>query len=157
MDGSTSYIEASIDFLICDDICVPEKALIQTGLDDIPEDPSLNRWYEMVPSTVLPTLVEIKDKFINIRFSNNEEINSVYFYIDKQNIVDHAAKQMLEKEKNNWLLQVPLINNHEEFNNLNGVLSINDSENYLVETNLGNNSPPKSSINFLQALFLKGL
>ena len=160
MDGLTSYIEASIDFLICDDICVPEKALIQTGLDDIPEDPSLNRWYEMVPSTVLPTLVEIKDKFINIRFSNNEEINSVYFYIDKQNIVDHAAKQILEKEKNNWLLQVPLINNHEEFNNLNGVLSINDSENYLVETNLGNNSPPKSSINFLQALlfaFIGGL
>ena len=160
MDGLTSYIEVSIDFLICDDICVPEKALIQTSLDDIPEDPSLNRWYEMVPSTVLPTLVEIKDKFINIRFSNNEEIHSVYFYIDKQNIVDHAAKQILEKEKNNWLLQVPLINNHEKFNNLNGVLSIDDSENYLVETNLENNSSPKSSINFLQALlfaFIGGL
>ncbi len=159
-DGLDSDIEASIDFLICDDICVPEKALIETVLSEIPEDPSLAKWNEMVPSTILPTLAEIKDKFINIRFSNNDEIESFYFYINNKNIVDHAAKQILKKEKNNWLLQIPLASNHEEFNNLDGVLSINNKENYLVETNLENNSTSKSSINFLQALlfaFIGGL
>ena len=48
-NNKNSYIEANIDFLICDDICVPEKALIKTNLDEINSDPSLNDWFLKVP------------------------------------------------------------------------------------------------------------
>ena len=40
-DENDSSIEVNIDFLICDDICVPEKAYIKTTLDQIIEDPAL--------------------------------------------------------------------------------------------------------------------
>ena len=159
-DGSNSNIEIAIDFLICDDICVPEKAFIKTSLEDIPEDIAIIRWNEMVPTTVLPVLTEISDKYIDIRFSNNNEIDSVIFFIDNQNIVNHAGRQILKKEENNWLLKVPLVDDYDEFNSINGVLSVNNSENYLIESNIDLNSLNDSSFTFLQALifaFIGGL
>ena len=44
-NNKNSFIEASIDFLICDDVCVPEKAFIKTNLQDIETDNSLNDWF----------------------------------------------------------------------------------------------------------------
>ena len=160
IDDLNADIEIAIDFLICDDICVPEKALIQTVLSEIPEDPSLAKWNEMVPSTILPTLVETKGKFINIRFSNNDKIESFYFFIDNQNIVNHAGRQILKKEENNWLLRVPLVEGYEDFRMISGVLSVNDSENYLIQSSIDLNSSNDSSFTFLQALlfaFIGGL
>ena len=160
IDGLNADIEIVIDFLICDDICVPEKAFIKTSLKDIPEDISLMRWNEMVPTSVLPVLTEINDKYIDIRFSNNNEVDSVYFFINNQNIVNHAGRQILEKEENNWLLRVPLVEKHDQFNRINGVLSFNNSENYVIESNIGLNSSNVSSFTFLQALlfaFIGGL
>ena len=160
IDDLNADIEIAIDFLICDDICVPEKALIKTSLEDIPEDISLMRWNEMVPASVLPVLTEINDKYIDIRFSNNNEIDSAYFFINSQNIVSHAGSQILEKEENNWLLRVPLAEEHNEFNRINGVLSLGDSENYVIESNISLNSSNDSSFTFLQALlfaFIGGL
>jgi thiol:disulfide interchange protein DsbD len=114
----------------------------------------------MVPTTVLPVLTEISDKYIDIRFSNNNEIDSVIFFIDNQNIVNHAGRQILKKEENNWLLKVPLVDDYDEFNSINGVLSVNNSENYLIESNIDLNSLNDSSFTFLQALifaFIGGL
>ena len=44
-NDKNSFIEANIDFLICDDICVPEKALIKTNLNEIKNDVALYDWF----------------------------------------------------------------------------------------------------------------
>ena len=49
-NDKNSFIEANIDFLICDDICVPEKALIKTNLNEIKNDAELYDWFLKVPS-----------------------------------------------------------------------------------------------------------
>ena len=159
-DDLNSNIEINVDFLICDDICVPEKAFLKTSYNDIKVDPLLSDWNNMVPSVVLPVIAKINQDFIEIRFSSNNSIDKINFFIESQNIVNHASEQVLIKEENNWLLKVALIDNYNEFKNLNGVLSINDTENYLIQTPIEGSSSSSSSINFLQAIifaFIGGL
>ena len=159
-DDLNSNIEINVDFLICDDICVPEKAFLKTSYNDIKVDPLLSDWNNMVPSVVLPVIAKINQDFIEIRFSSNNSIDKINFFIESQNIVNHASEQILIKEENNWLLKVALIDNYKEFKNLNGVLSINDTENYLIQTPIEGSSSSSSSINFLQAIifaFIGGL
>jgi DsbC/DsbD-like thiol-disulfide interchange protein len=93
-----SLVEVNIDFLICDDICVPEKAFIKTSLSQISEDSLLLKWNQEVPSIVLPVLAKINDDFIELRFSKTNEINLINFFIENENVVNHAQKQILKEE-----------------------------------------------------------
>ena len=83
--------EANIDFLICDDICVPEKALIKTNLNEIKNDAELYDWFLKVPSQILPVRASLDSEFINIRFSWPFEVGYATFFIDNQDIIEHAA------------------------------------------------------------------
>ena len=80
-DENDSSIEVNVDFLICDDICVPEKAYIKTTLDQIKEDSLLIEWDKYVPNVVLPVLVKLNNEFIEIRFSNNDVIISSFMVL----------------------------------------------------------------------------
>jgi len=126
-DSLNSNIKLNVDFLICDDVCVPEKASIETSLDEIAIDDNLVAWNDLVPVITLPVLAEIDNKFIELRFSYNDQINLITFFIDNQNIVDHPGKQILSKEENNWLLKVPIIAEASNLSSINGVLSINET------------------------------
>ena len=155
-----SKIKLNVDFLICDDVCVPEKAFIETSLDEITIDNNLVVWSDLVPSVTLPVLTEINNKFIELRFSYNDQINLITFFIDNQNIVDHSGMQILTKEENNWLLRVPIINGLSNLNSINGVLSINSDEIFLINSEIINKKSHSPSITFLQAIifaFLGGL
>ena len=158
-DSLNSNIKLNVNFLICDDVCVPEKALIETSLDEIAIDDNLVAWNDLVPTVTLPVLAEIDNKFIELRFSYNDQINLITFFIDNQNIVDHPGKQILSKEENNWLLKVPIIAGASNLSSINGVLSINDDEIFLINAE-ANNKDVLSSISFLQAIifaFIGGL
>ena len=158
-DSLNSKIKLNVDFLICDDVCVPEKALIETSLDKIAIDDDLVAWNDLVPTVTLPVLAEIDNKFIELRFSYNDQINLITFFIGNQNIVDHPGKQILTKEENNWLLKVPIIAEASNLNSIDGVLSINGNEIFLINTEV-TNKDVLSSISFLQAIifaFLGGL
>ena len=61
-DGNAD-IELDLDFLICDDVCIPEKAKIQTTLNEIKEDIKLVEWNNKVPSIKLPVLSDVKKGF----------------------------------------------------------------------------------------------
>ena len=158
-DSLNSNIKLNVNFLICDDVCVPEKASIETSLDKIAIDDNLVAWNDLVPVITLPVLAEIDNKFIELRFSYNDQINLITFFIDNQNIVDHPGKQILSKEENNWLLKVPIIAETSNLSSINGVLSINDDEIFLINAEV-NNKDVQSSISFLQAIifaFIGGL
>ena len=153
-------IKLTIDFLICDDICVPEKALIETSFNEILIDDELKKWNDLVPAITLPVLAKFKNNFIELRFSYNDQISSVIFFINEQDIVDHPGRQILVKEENNWLLRIPTIENQSNLNSINGVLSINDSELFLINGEIDKTGSQNSSISFLQAIifaFLGGL
>ena len=158
-------IEANIDFLICADVCVPEKAYINTTIGDMNKDNSLDYWLNRVPEQTLPTIIEDDGNFLDIRFSYNQPIEEIYFYIDQQGVVLHSGEQILVEEENNWLLKVPLENKISSDDQVNGVILINKSiflvsneqELILDETKAYSSAP---QISFMQALifaFIGGL
>ena len=155
-----SKVKLSVDFLICDDICVPEKALIETSFNEISIDNNLKKWDDLVPNITLPVLAKVNNNFIELRFSYNDQINAAIFFINDQDIVDHPARQILVKEENNWLLKIPTVGNQSNLDSINGVLSINNSEAFLVNGEVDKSGSQRSSISFLQAIifaFLGGL
>ena len=158
IDENDSSIEVNVDFLICDDICVPEKAYIKTTLDQIKEDSLLIKWDKYVPNVVLPVLAKLNNEFIEIRFSNNNEINDINFFIENTNTVNHSQEQILIKEENNWLLKVPLNDSYAEIKKIKGVLSVNNSDVYLVDAEIEKST--SNSISLIQAIlfaFIGGL
>ncbi len=159
-NDKNSYIEANIDFLICDDICVPEKALIKTNLNEIKSDTSLYDWFLKVPSQTLPVKASLDDEFINLRFSWPFDVSSAIFFIDDQNIVEHASDQNLIKEENNYLLKIKKLDDLKSFEYLSGVISINDNESFIIDAGIENTTKNSLNISFLQALifaFVGGL
>jgi len=159
-NNKNSFIEASIDFLICDDVCVPEKAFIKTNLQDIKTDSSLHDWFLKVPAQTLPVKASLEKDFINIRFSSPFNVTSAIFFVDNQDIVEHASDQILSKEENNYLLKVKKIADVESFANLSGVISINDNESFIIDAEIDGAPQNSLNISFIQALifaFIGGL
>ena len=159
-NNKNSFIEASIDFLICDDICVPEKALIKTSLQDIETDNLLYDWFLKVPAQTLPVKASLDEDYINIRFSSPFNVTSAIFFVDNQDIVNHASDQTLTKEENNYLLRVKKIEDIEDFDNLSGVIEINNDEGYIINADIDGGKQNSLNITFLQALifaFVGGL
>ena len=159
-NNKNSFIEASIDFLICDDICVPEKAFIKTNLQDIETDNSLYDWFLKVPAQTLPVKASLVKDFIEIRFSSPFNVTSAIFFVDDQDIVEHASDQILIKEENNYLLRIKKIDDLESFNNLSGVISINNNESFKINAEIDGAQQNSLNISFLQAIifaFVGGL
>ena len=159
-NNKNSFIEASIDFLICDDVCVPEKAFIKTNLQDIKTDSSLHDWFLKVPAQTLPVKASLEKDFINIRFSSPFNVTSAIFFVDNQDIVEHASDQILSKEENNYLLKVKKITDVEPFANLSGVMSINSNESFIIDAEIDGAPQNSLNISFIQALifaFIGGL
>ncbi len=159
-NNKNSVIEASIDFLICDDICVPEKAFIKTNLQDIETDNSLYEWFLRVPAQTLPVRASLDKDFINIRFSSPFNVTSAIFFVDDQDIVEHASDQFLSKEENNYLLRVKKIEDVGILDSLSGVISINNNESFIINAEIDGASQNSLNISFLQALifaFVGGL
>ena len=159
-NNKNSFIEASIDFLICDDVCVPEKAFIKTNLQDIKTDSSLHDWFLKVPAQTLPVKASLEKDFINIRFSSPFNVTSAIFFVDNQDIVEHASDQILSKEENNYLLKVKKIVDAEPFANLSGVISINNNESFIIDAEIDGAQQNSLNISFIQALifaFIGGL
>ena len=150
-------IVADVDFLICDDICVPEKATLTNSLNFLDIDSRVTDWVSKVPSVELPVISEINNNYLELRFSNNNQINSINFFVEDENIVSYSGEQVLIKEENNWLLKVPLEQEAEIIQDISGVLVINDDEIFIVNAEMPKSS---NSISVLQAIlfaFLGGL
>ena len=159
-NNKNSVIEASIDFLICDDICVPEKAFIKTNLQDIETDNLLYEWFLRVPAQTLPVRASLDKDFINIRFSSPFNVTSAIFFVDDQDIVEHASDQFLSKEENNYLLRVKKIEDVGILDSLSGVISINNNESFIINAEIDGASQNSLNISLLQALifaFVGGL
>ena len=152
-------INADIDFLICDDICVPEKAQIDTSFEKIPYSQELKKWINKVPNVTFPILANQNEDNLQLRFSFNDDIENIYFFIDQQDIVLHSKVQNLSKEEDNWLLSISTENNPKHNEKLKGVIVIND-ESYLIDSDLSIDSYSKEAITIIKALifaFIGGL
>jgi thiol:disulfide interchange protein DsbD len=156
---TSGSFSADIDFLICDDICVPERAFIETTFAKLNTDSDLDKAYKKIPSIVLPIIANTKDNNLELRFSFNEKIEEIYFYIEQADIVLHASEQNLIKEENNWLLEIPLIDAGNSLSMIKGILTINN-ESFVIDSSLTDTEEISESLSVLSAIlfaFIGGL
>ena len=156
---ASGSFSADIDFLICDDICVPERAFIETTFAKLNTDSDLDKAYKKIPSIVLPVIANTKDNNLELRFSFNEKIEEIYFYIEQADIVLHASEQNLIKEENNWLLEIPLIDAGNSLSMIKGILTINN-ESFVIDSSLTDTEEISESLSVLSAIlfaFIGGL
>jgi len=146
-----NFVGADIDFLICDDVCVPEKANINTTFNKLQPSERFEEWLLKVPDVTLPILGSQTKKFLEIRFSYNDQIKNVYFFSDNQNLILHSGKQVLIKEENNWLLKIPLQSEDLKISSAEGVIKINN-ESYLIKSDVTRNPEKELSMSILQAI-----
>ncbi|MDC1123615.1 protein-disulfide reductase DsbD family protein [Gammaproteobacteria bacterium] len=150
--GLDSSIEVSVDFLICADVCIPEKALIKTSINNIEFDSNLIKIQSDIPSTILPVEASINKKTLEIRFSKTSNVSNVYFFSEIQDFVDHAAAQNLIEYENSYLLSVDLLDGQLDSNNIKGLIEIDDSV-YLIDSDLILSAEQSNEFGILEALF----
>ena len=157
--SETKRFIADIDFLICDDICVPERAIIETSYAELLFDSRLDDAFNELPSTTLPVLSTLKNNDLELRFSFNQDVEEIYFYINQRDTVLHASEQTLIKEENNWLLIVPLNKDIDIPKSIEGILNVND-ESFIISTSLSQVDELPETLSVLSAIlfaFLGGL
>lgn len=122
--NTNEEIGVSVDFLICADVCIPEKAYIKTSIADIPLDNKLDFFIEQVPNVTLPTEAYISGNTLKLKFSKTDKsIDQVYFYSDVENVVEHSAVQNLTEEEYNYSLKIQLFNNS-KLSEISGIIVI---------------------------------
>ena len=122
--NTNEEIGVSVDFLICADVCIPEKAYIKTSIADIPLDNKLDFFIEQVPNVTLPTEAYISGNTLKLKFSKTDKsIDQVYFYSDVENVVEHSAVQKLTEEEHNYSLKIQLFNNS-KLSEISGIIVI---------------------------------
>lgn len=149
--SNLTFFGANIDFLICDDVCVPEKANINSSFNTLQQDERFEEWLLKVPDITLPILATQTKEFLEIKFSYNEQIKNIYFFADNQNLILHSGKQVLIREENNWLLKVPLQSKDLKISTAEGVIKIND-DSYLIETVVTRSLEENLTMSILQAI-----
>lgn len=122
--NTNEEIGVSVDFLICADVCIPEKAYIKTSIADIPLDNKLDFFIEQVPNVTLPTEAYISGNTLKLKFSKTDKsIDQVYFYSDVENVVEHSAVQKLKEEEHNYSLKIQLFDNS-KLSEISGIIVI---------------------------------
>lgn len=122
--NTNEEIGVSVDFLICADVCIPEKAYIKTSIADIALDNKLDFFIEQVPNVTLPTEAYISGNTLKLKFSKTDKsINQVYFYSDVENVVEHSAVQKLTEEEHNYSLKIQLFDSS-KLSEISGVIVI---------------------------------
>jgi len=159
--NTNEEIRVSVDFLICADVCIPEKAYINTSIADIPLDNKLDFFIEQVPNITLPTEAYLSSNTLELKFSKTDKsIDQVYFYSDIENVVEHAAVQKLTEEEYSYSLKIQLFDSS-KLSEISGVVVI-DGKPFKVKSSLVNTPEIElfDELNLLQAVlfaFIGGL
>jgi len=135
--NTNEEIGVYVDFLICADVCIPEKAYIKTSIADIPLDNKLDFFIEQVPNVTLPTEAYISGNTLKLKFSKTDKrIDQVYFYSDVENVVEHSAVQKLTEEEHNYSLKIQLFDNS-KLSEISGIIVI-DGKPFKVKSTVVN-------------------
>ena len=158
-DSNLGVIKATINFLICADICVPESASIEIDLSTEQPSSLIADGIKSVPNRVMPVSLDANNQNLKLGFAFDGTINDAYFFTNNQGDIKHSSSQKLRRlGGNNYELileQASLTPDQ-----LSGILKINDSGFIVMPTAVDASITNSFSINLFQALlfaFIGGL
>ena len=168
ISGDESF-SASINYLICDEICIPEDTNININLskfsvlDKKNAEKVIDEWIKRVPEKAnFNVRAQISDETFKISWDNLQRYESVYFYPEQNGLINYSADQIFKIDNKESYLTIDRPKAFKEDSNfVSGVLQLskNGSKNYFhVSSQLNkvsfievNKTKP---LNFFLAIFL---
>ena len=168
ISGDESF-SASINYLICDEICIPEDTIININLskfsvlDKKNAKKAIDEWIKRVPKKAnFNVRAQISDETFKISWDNLQRYESVYFYPEQNGLINYSADQIFKIDNKESYLTIDRPKAFKEDSNfVSGVLQLskNGSKNYFhVSSQLNkvsfievNKTKP---LNFFLAIFL---
>tara|TARA_Y100000766_G_scaffold201767_1_gene173882 strand:+ start:1598 stop:3625 length:2028 start_codon:yes stop_codon:yes gene_type:complete len=166
-NGSSIF---EIDFLICEKICIPEKAFIDFDLSSYSDDDIkvsreiLSLWYNELPINFdRKLLVEASNNYFSIEWENkNNDIIQAYFFPENKGLIKYSSKQDFYNLENSTKLIVERPAKYSNnAKNAIGVLEVhfaNTKQTYQIDQSISYVDkiiiPETSNLSFMVAIIL---
>ncbi|NJR71863.1 MAG: hypothetical protein HC782_01560, partial [Gammaproteobacteria bacterium] len=137
--GESATFTAKADWLVCEDVCIPEEGTLTLTLPasaSMPEpNPSWAKAFSAatsaLPSTLLPNVIaniDAQTLRLNVKTDALGAINDITFYPHRDDLVANAAKQIFTKTADGFTLDVTLIEpRNNDLSTLDGILVANNA------------------------------
>jgi thiol:disulfide interchange protein DsbD len=131
IDSDLSSITVDFNFLICADICIPEKASLTLDLSSAIPNFLVDEAIKNLPTDFVQTQSVVEGDNLKITFNSSQPINSAYFFPRQDNLFAYAPTQkLISLGDNAYEIAIPVLSN--EVDSFSGILSIN-GEGFQIE------------------------
>ena len=131
IDSDLSSITVDFNFLICADICIPEKASLTLDLSSAIPNFLVDEAIKNLPTDFVQTQSVVEGDNLKITFNSSQPINSAYFFPRQDNLFAYApTQQLISLGDNAYEIAIPVLSN--EVDSFSGILSIN-GEGFQIE------------------------
>ena len=138
IDSDLSSITVDFNFLICADICIPEKASLTLDLSSALPNFLVDEAIKNLPTDFVQTQSVVEGDNLKITFKSSQPINSAYFFPRQDNLFTYTpTQQLISLEDNAYEIIIPVLK--DEVASFSGILSIN-GEGFQIEEKLKSSS-----------------
>ena len=142
LDSELSSISIDFDFLICADICIPEKASLTLDLSTAIPNSLVDAAVNSLPIDFIQTQSFVEGDHLKIKFKSSQPVSKAYFFPREDNLFAYTTTQKWDRlSEDTYEIAVPILN--DEVGSFSGILRIND-EGFQVKEEL--ESAPSMSL-----------
>jgi thiol:disulfide interchange protein DsbD len=142
IDSNLSKINLEFDFLICADICIPEKASLSLDLLTALPDSMVDEAVKSLPADFIQTQSVVEGDHLKIKFKSSQPVSNAYLFPREDNLFAYTPTQKWNRlSEDTYEIAVPVLN--DEVGSFSGILRIND-EGFQVKEEL--ESAPSMSL-----------
>lgn len=123
LDTELTEISLDFDFLICADICIPEKATLTLDLTSASSSDLLDQAISALPTKLITTKSYVNADELKVTFRSPKEFSSAYIFPRQSNLFAYTPNQAITKiDENIYEITLPLV--QDEIESFSGIISL---------------------------------
>ena len=123
LDTELTEISLDFDFLICADICIPEKATLTLDLTSASSSDVLDQAISALPTKLITTKSYVNADELKVTFRSPKEFSSAYIFPRQSNLFAYTPNQAITKiDENIYEITLPLV--QDEIESFSGIISL---------------------------------
>lgn len=123
LDTELTEISVDFDFLICADICIPEKATLTLDLTSASSSDLLDQAISALPTKLISTKSYVNADELKVTFRSPKEFSSAYIFPRESNLFVYTPNQTIAKiDENIYEITLPLV--QDEIESFSGIISL---------------------------------
>ena len=123
LDTELAEISLDFDFLICADICIPEKATLTLDLASASSSDLLDQAISALPTKLISTKSYVNADELKVTFRSPKEFASAYIFPRQSNLFAYTSNQAIAKiDENIYEITLPLV--QDDIESFSGIISL---------------------------------